>query len=136
LRPWSNQSFLGREVLAQEEHGQLLASAPVARSLKELQHPVVQPVVKCLLASLRVTLIVAAGAPTNAAGLARALGAEWRGGYVGVELSKLLSLQRPFAAEIHSGGRLSHMVVVDVVEAGQILIRDPAAGGTTYRMLL
>ena len=28
------------------------------------------------------------------------------------------------------------MVVVDGVEAGKVLIRDPAAGGSTYRMMM
>jgi ABC-type bacteriocin/lantibiotic exporter with double-glycine peptidase domain len=82
-------------------------------------------------------LIASAGAPTNVAALARALGPGWRGGYVGPgQLKSLFGLGRPFAAELYSGGRLGHLVVVDGVEAGQVLIRDPAAIGSTYRMTM
>jgi hypothetical protein len=45
-------------------------------------------------------------------------------------------LAATFAAELYTGSRLSHMVVVNRLEDGQIFIRDPAAGGSTYRMLM
>jgi RHS repeat-associated protein len=81
-------------------------------------------------------VMATAGTPTSVAALAKALGAGWRGGYVGPgQLSKLFGLGRPFAAELYEGGKLGHFVVVDGMEAGQVLIRDPAGGGSTYSML-
>jgi hypothetical protein len=81
-------------------------------------------------------LIAAAGAPTTPELLAGALGAGWRGGYVG-QLDALVDLGRPFAAELYEfGAKMGHLVVIDGVQAGKVLIRDPWAGGSTYRMLL
>jgi hypothetical protein len=37
---------------------------------------------------------------------------------------------------LYTGGRLSDVVVANRLEDGQIFIRDPAAGGSTYRMLI
>jgi len=82
-------------------------------------------------------LIGKAGAPTSMDALAQALGAGWRGGYLDpADLPKLLALGRPFAAELRDGGRLGHLVVVVGMKAGELLIRDPWAGGSTYRMLV
>ncbi|MEO6599075.1 MAG: RHS repeat-associated core domain-containing protein, partial [Polyangiaceae bacterium] len=81
-------------------------------------------------------LMATAGTPTSVAMLSKALGAGWRGGYVGPgQLSKLFGLGRPFAAELYEGGKLGHFVVVDGMEAGQVLIRDPAGAGSTYSMV-
>jgi hypothetical protein len=69
--------------------------------------------------------------------LARSMGEGWRGGYAGPkQLSALLGLGRPFGAELYEGGNLAHLVVVDGMQAGQMLIRDSWAGGSTYRMTL
>jgi RHS repeat-associated protein len=82
-------------------------------------------------------LIATAGAPTNVATLAKALGAGYRGGYVGpAQLPKLLATGRPFAAELYEGGKLGHLVVVDGTKAGQVLIRDPSGAGSTYSMAM
>jgi hypothetical protein len=61
-----------------------------------------------------------------------------RANYIGpAQLSKLTGLGRPWIAELRGGpGGLSHMVVVDGVEAGNILIRDPWRGGSTYQMTM
>lgn len=80
-------------------------------------------------------LIRAVGAPTDPSALARGLGGDWRGGYVGPDqLDALTELGRPWAAELYEGGKLGHMVVVDGAESGNFLIRDPWAGGSTYQM--
>jgi hypothetical protein len=83
-------------------------------------------------------LIIKAGAPTDVETLARALGKGWKGGYVGPEnLPKLFGTGRPFVAELKElSNKLGHLVVVDGVKDGQVLIRDPAAGGSTYRMVM
>lgn len=83
-------------------------------------------------------LIKRAGAPTSVEGLASALGVGWRGGYVGPgQLQQLIGLGRPFAAQLRqAGARLDHLVVIDGVDAGQLLIRDPWGGGSTYRMTM
>jgi RHS repeat-associated protein len=80
------------------------------------------------------TLIRAAGAPTDSATLARALGG--RGGYIGPEqLDAVTALGRPFVAHLRDGGRLGHFVVVDGLDdAGRLMIRDPWGGGSSYMM--
>lgn len=53
------------------------------------------------------------------------------------QLQQLLGLGRPFAAQLRqAGARLDHLVVIDGVDAGQLLIRDPWGGGSTYRMTM
>lgn len=80
----------------------------------------------------------AAGAPTHAEALAKALGEGWRGGYVGpTQLHMLTGLRRPWAAELRNDGdKLGHFVVVDGLQDGAVVIRDPWAGGSTYRMAI
>lgn len=78
-------------------------------------------------------LIQAAGAPTDAASLARAIGG--RGGYVGPGSLNALIDNGPFAAHLYEGGPMGHFVVVDGLDQlGRIMIRDPWAGGSTYVM--
>lgn len=59
-----------------------------------------------------------------------------RGGYVGPSfLRQLLGMNRAWSAELRAGkGGISHLVVIDGVEGGNLVIRDPWAGGTTYQM--
>lgn len=82
------------------------------------------------------SLIGKIGDPSDSGLLAHALGAGWRGGYVGPgQLDQLLGLGRPFGAEFYEGGGLGHMVVVDGNNAiGNFMIRDPWGGGSTYSM--
>jgi RHS repeat-associated protein len=82
-------------------------------------------------------LISEAGAPTGVRGLAMALGQGWSGSAVTPESLSLLLRRAPFIAQMHDiGAKISHFVVVDGMHAGQVLIRDPADGGSTYRMAL
>ncbi|WP_315786581.1 RHS repeat-associated core domain-containing protein [Bradyrhizobium sp. SZCCHNR2011] len=81
-------------------------------------------------------LMRAIGAPASSKALAGALGAGWRGGYVGPEALRALLARGPFAAELYEGGKLSHMVVVDGMKAGHVLIRDPWGAGSAYRMTI
>jgi hypothetical protein len=80
-------------------------------------------------------LIEQAGAPTTPEALGAAL--SMKAGYVGPEAFKpLMSASNPWIAELRGvdSGRLSHFVVVDGFKAGHVMIRDPWAGGSTYRM--
>jgi hypothetical protein len=87
-------------------------------------------------ATSQASLITKIGDPSDSGMLGNALGPGWRGGYVGPgQFDKLLGLGRPFAAEFYEGGSLAHMVVVDGEDSvGNIMIRDPWDGGSTYSM--
>jgi hypothetical protein len=80
-------------------------------------------------------LILRAGSPTHVEALAKAMGSGWQGGYVNpAQLSTLLR-GRPFIAQMFEfGQKLSHFIVVDGMDSGLIKIRDPANGGSMYRM--
>jgi RHS repeat-associated protein len=82
------------------------------------------------------SLIGKIGDPSSSDLLAVALGDGWRGGYVGPgQFDQLVGLGRPFGAEFYEGGSLGHMVVVDGEnDIGDLMIRDPWAGGSTYSM--
>ena len=86
----------------------------------------------------QVDIIAAAGAPTDVGSLATALGSEWQGGYVGPPfLDDLFNLADPWIAEFYEGGRLGHHVVIDGLDdVGRVIVRDPWAGGSTYKMAL
>ena len=78
-------------------------------------------------------LIRAAGAPTDATTLARAI--RGHGGYVGPDQLGAVLNNGPFAAHLYEGGKMGHFVVVDGLDqAGRLMIRDPWAGGSTYSM--
>lgn len=80
-------------------------------------------------------LIATAGAPTSVGALASALGPGWIGGYAGPgQFQKLMGLGRPWAAHLRDGGRLGHFVVVNGRAGRNLVIHDPARGGTTYQM--
>ena len=79
------------------------------------------------------TIIQRAGTPMSAGALGDAIG--WRGGATGAPLSQLAGLRGPWVAELRSGsGGLGHFVVVDGAQGGNLMIRDPWAGGSTYQM--
>jgi filamentous hemagglutinin len=85
------------------------------------------------------TLIEKLGAPAPTEELAQHLGSGWIGGYVGhgeAEFTEMMRSGRPWAAQFYEfGAELSHTVVVDGMdEMGQVMIRDPWNGGSTYRM--
>lgn len=75
------------------------------------------------------------GAPSSVERLAGELGPEWRGGYVDPEHLDTLAGRAPFVAELYDGGKIPHNVVVDGFDdAGNVRIRDPWDGGSTYTM--
>ena len=76
------------------------------------------------------------GAPAGAKALAGALGDGWQGGYVGHAARGELLERGPWGAQIHGGaGGIDHMVVVNGLDdAGNLVIRDPWGGGSTYTM--
>lgn len=59
----------------------------------------------------------------------------WQGGLVDKSDFDKLNARAPWSAELYEGGRESHAVVIDGVdEQGRVKVRDPWAGGSTYRM--
>ncbi|WP_117210971.1 hypothetical protein [Allorhizocola rhizosphaerae] len=81
-------------------------------------------------------LIEELGSPSSAPPLARALGPPWRYRNCDDDEIEMLNQSAPWGAELYDGnGRLGHMVLVDGFDAGgRLMIRDPADGGTTYKM--
>ncbi len=65
--------------------------------------------------------------------MAAELGPSFKGGYVGPEqFGALMSTNRPWIAMMRSSA--NHWVVVDGMEGGNVMIRDPWSGGSTYGM--
>jgi RHS repeat-associated protein len=80
-------------------------------------------------------VLESAGEHAGVGAIADALGDGWRGGYVGPENLDQLAARGPFGAELYEGGSQAHMVVVDGIDkAGDVTIRDPWSGGSTYQM--
>lgn len=66
--------------------------------------------------------------------LAAEIGPGWKGGYVGPgAFGPLTALGRPWIAQMRGSGA-NHFVVVDGVQGGNVMIRDPWGGGSTYQM--
>jgi RHS repeat-associated protein len=96
-----------------------------------------------MLAGSKVTqqqLLEALGDGANGQAIARKLeeltGENWVGGYIGGNGIDALSRVGSWGAELYEGGAEHHMVVVERLLAnGNMLIRDPWAGGSTYQMV-
>ncbi|MFT5434837.1 MAG: RHS repeat-associated protein [Myxococcota bacterium] len=81
-------------------------------------------------------IIAEAGAPTPPSLLARVLGL--RGGYIGPPNLHAAMSEGPFIGVLHeTGNSMGHFVIVDGLDdVGRVMIRDPWAGGSTYRMAM
>jgi RHS repeat-associated protein len=80
-------------------------------------------------------LIARAGAPTSAVALAEEMGDGWLGGELSSGMRSLLENNISWIAQLKEFGSIAHMVVVDGLdEAGNVMIRDPWDGGSTYQM--
>ncbi|MFO6453474.1 MULTISPECIES: RHS repeat-associated core domain-containing protein [unclassified Aeromicrobium] len=88
-----------------------------------------------MLGGVSQTVLVAKiGAPADAKALAGVMPGKWHGGYVGPEALPALMERGPWAAQMRGDG-IDHMVVVSGKdELGNMMIRDPWGGGTTYGM--
>ncbi|GHG30004.1 MULTISPECIES: WXG100-like domain-containing protein [Amycolatopsis] len=80
-------------------------------------------------------LIGKIGAPAPFESLAKELGPEWRAGGISWKDFHNIVEETPVVAELMEMGKMPHAVIVEGFdEAGNLKIRDPWSGGSTYKM--